>query len=184
VDERKVERVDVDGMELHVEPVDESDENPGGVHTALPPRVESWRRRSVTGAVLTGFAFGLREVLEPEREETAIIVQVSGEPVGDLPVEAQLNERQPGESVVTVRPWLLAEPVGGAGDQQVGADDQPVSAEGQGVGADDQPVRADDQAVGAEDRAVGETRPDGGAEAEGGRREPEEFGSAGSSPDR
>ena len=46
-------------------------------------------------------------MLEPEREETAIIVQVSGEPVGDLPVEAHLKEGPDGESVVTVRPWLL-----------------------------------------------------------------------------
>jgi hypothetical protein len=147
VDERKVERVEVDGMELHVEPVDEGDDRPGGIHTALPPRVESWRRRSVTGAVLTGFAFGLREVLEPEREETAIIVQVSGDPVGDLPVEARLNDQQPAESVVTVRRWLLRESAAGTGDQP-----------------------------------SGETEPDGGTI--GGRAEPDQSGSAGSTPDR
>jgi hypothetical protein len=108
VEDRKIERVDVDGMELHVESVgdDRTDE---GTHTALPPRVESWRRRSVAGAVLTGFAFGLREALEPERQEAPIIVQVSGEPVDDLPVEAHLDDLQPSESVVTVRPWLLKE---------------------------------------------------------------------------
>ena len=108
MDERKVERVEVDGMELHVEPVDEDPEaRPGdrGPHTALPPKIESWRRRSVTGAVLTGFAFGLREVLEPEREETSIVVQVSGEPVKDLAVQAHLDEQKPRDSVVTVRPW-------------------------------------------------------------------------------
>ena len=76
---------------------------------ALPPKIESWRRRSVTGAVLTGFAFGLREVLEPEREETSIVVQVSGEPVKDLAVQAHLDEQKPRDSVVTVRPWLLRE---------------------------------------------------------------------------
>ena len=64
MDERKVERVEVDGMELHVESVADDDHE---VHTALPPKVESWRRRSVSGAILTGFAFGLREALEPER---------------------------------------------------------------------------------------------------------------------
>jgi hypothetical protein len=108
VEERKVERVEVDGMELHVESIDE-DGSEEGAHTALPPRVESWRRRSVTGAVLTGFAFGLREALEPERQEAPIIVQVSGDPVGDLPVEAQLDDLHPSESVVTVRRWLLRE---------------------------------------------------------------------------
>jgi hypothetical protein len=49
-------------------------------------------------------------------------VQVSGEPVGDLPVEADLNERRPSESVVTVRPWLLADPPSGADDVTAAAD--------------------------------------------------------------
>jgi hypothetical protein len=108
VEERQVERIEVDGMELHVESIAE-DDSEQGAHTALPPRVESWRRRSVAGAVLTGFAFGLREALEPERQEAPIIVQVSGEPVGELPVEAHLDDLQPSESVVTVRRWLLRE---------------------------------------------------------------------------
>jgi hypothetical protein len=76
--------------------------------TALPQKVEAWRRRSATGAILTGFAFGLREVFEPEREEPAIVQQVPGEPPGDLPVEAHLDETRPDESVVTIRPWLLS----------------------------------------------------------------------------
>jgi hypothetical protein len=75
--------------------------------TALPPKVESWRRRSATGAILTGFAFGLKEVFEPEPEKPAIVQEVSGQPVEDLPVEAQVDERRPDESVVTIRPWLL-----------------------------------------------------------------------------
>jgi len=108
MEERKVERNEGDGHEPHVEPVDD-DGSDEGVHTALPPRVESWRRRSVTGAVLTGFAFGLREALEPERQQAPVVVQVSGDPVRDLAVEAQLNDMQPSESVVTVRRWLLRE---------------------------------------------------------------------------
>jgi hypothetical protein len=75
--------------------------------TALPPKVEAWRRRSAAGAILTGFAFGLREVFEPEPDEPPIVQQVSGEPVKDLPVEAHVDERRPDESVVTIRPWLL-----------------------------------------------------------------------------
>jgi len=96
-------RVEIDGMELHVEPA-ESER-----HTALPPKVEAWRRRTATGAILTGFAFGLREALEPQRNDPPIIVQVSGEPVGELPVEAHLDDGQPSESVVMIRPWLLDE---------------------------------------------------------------------------
>ena len=75
--------------------------------TALPAKMEAWRRRSATGAILTGFAFGLKEVFEPERDEPAIVQQVPGEPPGDLPVEAQLDQTRPDESVVTIRPWLL-----------------------------------------------------------------------------
>ena len=76
--------------------------------TALPAKMEAWRRRSATGAILTGFAFGLKEVFEPEREEPAIVQQVPGEPPGNLPVEAQLDHTRPDESVVTIRPWLLS----------------------------------------------------------------------------
>jgi hypothetical protein len=134
VEERKVERVEVDGMELHVEQVDEegSDQGP---HTALPPRVESWRRRSVTGAVLTGFALGLREALEPERQEAPIIVQVSGDPVDDLAVEAQVDELNPAESVVTVRRWLLRE----IADEEAAAarvDDDVIDGDAGGAGGD------------------------------------------------
>jgi hypothetical protein len=100
----------------------------GEPHTALPPKVEAWRRRSVSGAILTGFAFGLKEVLEPERDEPAIVMQVSGQPVRDLPVEADLDELHPSESVVKVRRWLLEglptdEPPG----PDVGPEDRPGS---------------------------------------------------------
>jgi hypothetical protein len=83
------------------------DQEPARPQTALPPKVESWRRRSATGAVLTGIALGLREVFELEPEKPAIIQEVSGQPVEDLPVEAHVDERRPDESVVTIRPWLL-----------------------------------------------------------------------------
>lgn len=135
VDEREIERVEVDGMELHVEPVADDDRR---VHTALPPKVESWRRRSVSGAILTGFAFGLREALEPEREEAPIVVQVSGEPVEDLAVEAHLDEGRPSESVVRVRPWLLAD-----GDTEA-ADEGPDASGRSGGTGPGAPVPAGD----------------------------------------
>lgn len=75
--------------------------------TALPPRVERWRKRSATGAMLTGLAFGLREALEPERREPSIVLETSGLPPGDLPVEADLEDGRPKSSSVTVRRWLL-----------------------------------------------------------------------------
>ncbi|MGH9115454.1 MAG: hypothetical protein ACRDWW_06435, partial [Acidimicrobiales bacterium] len=94
--------------DLGVEPYDEPDpaERGDGLHTALPPRVEAWRKRSATGAILTGFALGLQEVLEPKREEPAIVMQTSGDPPRDLPVEADFEHLRPRQSVVTLRPWL------------------------------------------------------------------------------
>jgi hypothetical protein len=117
VDEHQRERVEVDGLELHVDP---EPDGSSAIHTALPPKVESWRRRSAMGAILTGFALGLREALEPERDEPGIVAQVSGEPVGDLPVQAHLDDVSPRESVVTIRPWLL--------------DDRPAARGGDGSG--------------------------------------------------
>lgn len=76
-------------------------------HTALPPRVDSWRRRSATGAVLTGFALGLQSVFEPKRDEPSIVLETSGDPPQDLPVEADMEYRRPRQTVVNIRPWLL-----------------------------------------------------------------------------
>src|SRR3982074_3008918 len=97
-------------MELHVERIDEEQ------HTGLSPRAESWRRRSAMGAILSGIALGLKEALEPEKDEPAIVVQVSGEPIGERPVEAQLDDRAPRDSVVTIRPWLLPDGEAGTPD--------------------------------------------------------------------
>lgn len=86
-----------------------TDEELDANHTALPGKVESWRRRSATGAIITGFAMGLREVFEPERKEPAIVMETSGEPPSDLPVEAELEAATTRRSVVRIRPWLLAD---------------------------------------------------------------------------
>ena len=94
-------------MELHLQAVDGEG---GGRHTALPPRLEAWRRRSVAGALLSGIALGLQEALEAKPEETPIVVQTSGDPPGELPVEADLTGLRPEDKVVTVRPWLLEPP--------------------------------------------------------------------------
>lgn len=72
-----------------------------------PPRFEGWRKRSATGAMLTGFAFGLREVFEAPREDPPIMMESSGEPPRDLPVDAEVGEIRPMDNVVKIRPWLL-----------------------------------------------------------------------------
>jgi hypothetical protein len=78
-----------------------------GEHSALPSKVEAWRKRSATGAILTGFALGLQQVFEKEREQPAIVMTTSGDPPRDLPVEAEFEHGRPRQSVVSIRPWLL-----------------------------------------------------------------------------
>lgn len=101
------------------EGTDEMLENEAPRETGLPDRVEKWRRNSATGAVLTAFAFGLQQAFEPERKEPSIILQTSGDPPKDLPVEAQLEQLGPRQSSVIVRRWLL----------DGGAQDEPSSTE-------------------------------------------------------
>lgn len=94
--------------------------------TALPGRVERWRRRSATGAIMSGFAFGLKEVFEPERKEPSIVQETSGDPPEDLPVDAEFDPLIARRSVVRIRPWLLPphddadDPDGGGGDDAEG----------------------------------------------------------------
>ena len=101
---------------------DDLDDGEPGQQTALPPKVEAWRRRSATGAVLTGFALGLQQALGKEQEQPAIIMQTSGDPPTDLPVDAEVEQGRPRQSVVNIRPWLLpnrteeAEPDAGTDD--------------------------------------------------------------------
>lgn len=125
--------------EFYEFPADDEDED-GEPRTALPGRVEAWRRRSATGAILTGFALGLQEVFEPKKDEPAVVMETSGDPPRDLPVEADFEYGRPKQSVVNVRPWLLpgagAEDSGGAGEQ-AGGGSGPV--EGRGDGDDHQP---------------------------------------------
>jgi hypothetical protein len=89
------------------EGTDEMLENEAPRYTGLPDKVEKWRRNSATGAVLTAFAFGLQQAFEPERKEPAIVMQTSGDPPKDLPVEAHLEQLGPRQTSVTVRRWLL-----------------------------------------------------------------------------
>ena len=98
---------------------DDGESGGDGGSTALPTRVESWRRRSATGAILTGLALGLREALETERRDPAIVLETSGEPPEDLPVEADLADSLPRRNVVSLRPWLL--PADAAGSDASGS---------------------------------------------------------------
>jgi len=80
------------------------------LHTALPPKFEAWRKRSATGAILTGFALGLQQAFVKEHEQPSIVMETSGDPPSDLPVEAEVERARPRQSVVSIRPWLLTTP--------------------------------------------------------------------------
>lgn len=94
-------------------------DDPGpGRGSGLPPRVEAWRRRTVTGAMLTGIARGLGQVFEPERERAAIVSEMPGAPPPPPgPVEAVIDPEDPEASRLVVRRWMLEEePEGSAGE--------------------------------------------------------------------
>jgi hypothetical protein len=110
-------------------PASRSKVDAGAPRTALSPRVEAWRKRTATGAILTGFALALQNVFEPERKEPAIVMETSGDPPADLPVEAHLADSRPKRSVVNIRPWLLpgadAEAAAEANAESTGSDADP-----------------------------------------------------------
>jgi hypothetical protein len=122
---------DLDAPPLRAEAESEAEAEP---HTALPSKVESWRKRSATGAILTGFALGLQQVFEPKRDEPSIVMETSGDPPTDLPIDADFEYQRPGQSVVSIRPWLL--------------DDQPTpgSLPGADLPGDEAPVPGTDRA--------------------------------------
>lgn len=69
----------------------------------VPSRLVSWSRSSLLGAVITGSALGLREVLEPRRDEQIVIeVDADGEP-HDLPIRLLLDPDDPSGSLCIVR---------------------------------------------------------------------------------
>ena len=70
-------------------------------------------RGTAVGGVLAAGLLGLRDALEPRRDEEIVIVQddAGGPPAND-PIELQLDPDHPEESVVRVRPWLRDPPTG------------------------------------------------------------------------
>ncbi len=69
----------------------------------VPSRVVSWSRSSALGAMMTGLALGLQEVLEPKRDQAIVIeVDADGEP-HDLPIRLLLDPDDPAGSLCIVR---------------------------------------------------------------------------------
>jgi hypothetical protein len=76
----------------------------------LPSRVNRWSRRTAAGMVLTGFALGLREVLDPEEERPIVIeIDADGEPA-HLPIQLFLDPDSAAGSLCLVRRDPLPRP--------------------------------------------------------------------------
>jgi len=75
---------------------------------AAPAPIERFRRTAVGTALAAGL-FGLRDVLEPPKDETPAIVEewAGGEPFAE-PIVLRLDPDHPEDSIVMVRPWLAA----------------------------------------------------------------------------
>lgn len=84
--------------------VDAWEPAPGAPASApLPSKVVSWSRSSLAGAVMTGWALGLKEVLETTQDEAIVIeVDAAGDP-HDLPVKLFLDPDDPSGSLCIVR---------------------------------------------------------------------------------
>jgi 4'-phosphopantetheinyl transferase len=68
-------------------------------------------RGTAVGGVLAAGMLGLRDALEPRRdEEVAIVRDDAGAPPRAGPIELELDPDHPEESVVRVRPWLRDPP--------------------------------------------------------------------------
>ncbi len=69
-----------------------------------PRRFNEWRKRSATGAVMTGIALGLKEALELPRERPALVIEAPGEPDDpDRPIDLRFDPDDPAATVAIVR---------------------------------------------------------------------------------
>lgn len=87
-----------------VTPDSDVDANDEGVDAHDSLRFDRWRKRSTTGAVLTGVALGLQHALDRPKQEPAIVVEAPGEPEDDeAPFVVHLDRDDPTRTVVVVR---------------------------------------------------------------------------------
>lgn len=74
-----------------------------GNRSTLP----AWRKAPVAAQFLAASMLAVHDVMYGPREEPAIVVQASGDPPNDEPLDVHLDPDHPEESVVIVKPWLL-----------------------------------------------------------------------------
>jgi hypothetical protein len=77
-------------------------------HNALPRRLESWRSRTASGAVMSAMAMGLRQVFEPEQRKPAIVAEAPSDPYDDDdPIVVEYVADDASGTTVILRPWLM-----------------------------------------------------------------------------
>ncbi len=90
---------------------------------------DRWRRRSVTGTMMTGIALGLQEVFTGPKPEIAIVHEAPGGPPDeDQPIALSFDPDHPDRTVAVIRPWLL-DPGGARPDPSADTPDQAPSGE-------------------------------------------------------
>lgn len=71
------------------------------------PSLPSWRKAPIATQFLAVSMLAMHDVFYGQREEPAIVIDASGDPPGDEPVDVHLDPEHPEESVVIIRPWLF-----------------------------------------------------------------------------
>jgi hypothetical protein len=90
-----------------------TEEGPDGDEAGDPLRFSNWMKRSATGAVMTGIAFGLKEALQPRQQQTAFVIEAPGEPEDpDKPIDLRFDPESPADTVAIIRRPRGAEPPG------------------------------------------------------------------------
>ena len=80
-----------------------------------PPAASPGRRMSVGGALMAGFALGLRDVFEPKHQDRiAVEAEAPGQPVEPQRYEVHLDPQDPHSSFAIYRPWVDAPGTGEA----------------------------------------------------------------------
>ena len=101
---------------------DEGELDDEDVGHAEPRPIERFHRSAVGGVLAAGL-LGLRDVLEPTKEEEpAVVVDYSGDPPFTDPIVMRLDPEHPEDSIVMVRPWLRDS----AGREHLARDGVPV----------------------------------------------------------
>jgi hypothetical protein len=101
---------------------DEGELDDEDVGHAEPTPIERFHRSAVGGVLAAGL-LGLRDVLEPNKqEEPAVVVDYSGDPPFTDPIVLRLDPDHPEDSIVMVRPWLR----GSSGEEYLASDSAPI----------------------------------------------------------